>query len=148
LQLKLHFLLIRLWWPIQTQREIGGAGWPDGGPYFWRALSSSSRGPSSASGGCICVARRVWFDGLADGCQGEPKGKKRRAPKQPPPNQALPTDMDHRLRWRDCPWRMGGQDVMRLCSTSGQYVTSLRDSSFPVPSSGQTSRGRVRAGND
>lgn len=73
------------------------------------------------------MACRVWFDGLIDGCcKGEPKGKKRRAPKQPPPGQALPTDMDHRLRWRICSWRMGGQDVMRLCSTSaGMYVTSL-----------------------
>ncbi|KAL7905586.1 hypothetical protein GGI35DRAFT_128422 [Trichoderma velutinum] len=33
--------------------------------------------------------------------------------------------MDHRLRWRDCVWRMGDQDVMRLCSTLGRYVTSL-----------------------
>lgn len=108
------------------QREIGGAGWPDGGP-VWRvarALSSSFHAPS-ASGGCIYSSSRVvrW---VINGCvKGEPKGKKRRAPKQPPPGQTLPTDMDHRLRWRDCSWRMGGQDVMRLCSTSGRYVTSL-----------------------
>lgn len=33
--------------------------------------------------------------------------------------------MDHPLRWRVCLWRMGGQDVMPLCSTSSRYVTSL-----------------------
>lgn len=80
----------------------------------------------AAPAAAAALVPRTWCDGLIDGCcKGEPKGKKRRAPKQPPPGQTLPTDMDHRLRWRDCLWRMGGQDVMRLCSTSGRYVTSL-----------------------